>query len=193
MRFTRDRRPPVEQAKSGIRIAGAMVASVVVVALFGLAYSQILDADHVRRSRTGWLLMIALATVLSLTVQYWRRWFFYLPGYLGLRSSLWLLLGWFSPKGFILICFSLLMLAMAATSFRFSQSASMRTLDRAILLVAAACLLASMLEFFVRGQGAMALLFATVADLALFASRFYATRKLRQRARHDSGPLTLNR
>jgi hypothetical protein len=193
MRFTRDRRRPLEQAKSGLRIAGALVASVIVVALFGLAYSRILDADQGRRSLTGWPLMIGLAIGLELTVQYWRSWFFCLPGYLGVRSSLWFLLGWFSPKGFIFIGFALLMLAMAATSFRFSQSATVHAFDRAILLVAAACLLASMLELFARGQSAMALLFAAVGDLVLFGSRFYPSARSRQRARHDSGPLTLNR
>jgi hypothetical protein len=72
MRFTHDRRRPLEQTKSGLRIAGALVASVVVVALFALAYSQILHADHGRHSLTGWPLMIGLATGLAFTVQYWQ-------------------------------------------------------------------------------------------------------------------------
>ena len=193
MRFTRDRRPPIEQAKSGLRIVGAMIASVVTVFLFGLGYVQILNADHARRPLTGWLLIAALTITLGLTVQYWRRWFFCIPGYLGMRSSLWLLLGWFSPKGFVYIGFPILMFAMFGMSFRFRESAKLRGSDRAVLLITAACLLAAMLELFSQPPGATALLYAAIGDLALFASRFYPTRKSRPRAAHDAAPLTLNR
>lgn len=193
MRFTRDRRPPLAQGKSGLRIAGAMVATVVTVALFGLAYVQISNADHTHSSRTGWLLMITLVAALGLTVQYWRHWFFFIPGYLGMRSFLWLLLGWFSPRGFVFIGFAILMFAMCGLSFRFGESAKLRGVDRAILLATAACLLAAMLEFLSKGPNAMALIFAALGDATLFASRLYSTRKSRQRATNHSAPLTLSR
>jgi len=192
MRLTSDKRPPIEQVKSGLRIVGAMVATVATVALFGLAYVEILNADHTRHSLTGWLLMIVLAIALGLTVQHWRRWFFFVPGYLGVRFSLWLLLGWFSPRGFVLVVFSLLMLAMAAMSFRFRESAKARAFDRATLLVTAACLLAAMLGFFSQGPSATALIFATGGDLILFTSLFYPTCKSRRRATHTPAPLTPN-
>jgi hypothetical protein len=193
MRFTRDRRPPMEQVKSGLRIAGAMVASLATVSLFGLGYVEILNADHTRHPLTGWLLMIALATALAFTVQYWRRWFFFIPCYLGMRSSLGLLLGWFSPRGFVFIGFPILMFAMFGLSLRFGESAKLRGLERAVLLATGGCLLAAMLEFMSREPNPMALVFAAIGDLVLFTSRFYSTRKSRQRATHDSAALTLNR
>jgi hypothetical protein len=186
MRFTRDRRPPLEQAKSALRIAGAMAATVFTISLFVFGYVQIASADHTRNPLTGWLLMIALATTVALTVQYWRRWFFFIPGYLGMRSSLGLLLGWFAPRGFVFIGFPILMFAMFGMSFRFGESAKLRWFDRVVLLSTAACLLAAMLEFLLRGPNATALIFAAIGDLALFASRFYPTRKSRHRATRDS-------
>ena len=189
MRFIRDRRPPMEQVKSGLRIVGAAIGSVAAVALFGLAYAQIANVDRAHNPSAGWLLIIVLTATLALTVQYWRRWFFFIPGYLAMRSSLWLMLGWFSPKGFVFIGFAVLMFVMSGMSFRFRESNKLGGVDRAILLVTAACLLAAMLEFFSQGHSAMSLLFAAIGDLALTASRFFPTRKSRHRPAHDSEPL----
>ncbi|HEX4751185.1 MAG TPA: hypothetical protein VH302_16715 [Bryobacteraceae bacterium] len=161
-----------------------MVATVVTVSLFGLAYVQISNTDHTHNSRTGWILMITLVAALGLTVQYWRRWFYFVPAYLGLRLGSWLMLGWFSPGGFILVAFPLLMFAMAAMSFRFSESVKLRLSDRTILLVTAAFLFAAMLELFAQPPNAMALVYAAIGDLALFTSRIYATRKSRRHASH---------
>jgi hypothetical protein len=187
MRFTSDRRPPIEQVKSGLKIAGAITSSVAAIALFGLAYVQISNAG---RPLTGWLIMIGLATSMALTVQYWRRWFFFVPTYLGLRSSLWLLLGWFSPGGYVLVIFPVLMLAMAVMSFRFRQITGVRASDRAVLLFAAACLLASLLQLFSETPSAMALLFAALGDSVLFVSRFYPPHRPHRRAQPDSAPST---
>ena len=193
MRFTRDRRPPMEQVKSGLRIVGAAIASVAAVALFGLAYVQIANVDRAHNPLAGWLLIIVLTATLALTVQYWRRWFFFIPGYLAVRSSLWLLLGWFSPKGFVFVGFAVLMFVMFGMSFRFRESNKLGGVDRAILLVTAACLLAAMVEFFLQRQSAMSLLFAAIGDLALIASRYFPSRKPRQRPAHDSEPLAQHR
>ncbi len=193
MRTTRGRRPPIEQVKSGLRIAGAMVATVATLALFALAYGQIVNPSHTHGPLVGWLLMATLTAAVTSTVQYWRRWFPLVPGYLGMRSSLGLLLGWFSPRGFVYIIFPILMFAMCAMSFRFGESAKMRAFDRALLLVTAACLLATMLEFLAHGLSAVALLFAGIGDLALFSSRIYLTRKKRPRMTDDATPLTLTR
>lgn len=193
MRFNRDRRTPLEQAKSGLRIVGAMVATLAAISLFALAYAQIANAHHTRSAAAGWLLVIALTAILSLTVQYWRRWFFFIPGYLGMRSSLGLLLGWFSPGGFVYIGFPILMFVMFAMSLRLRESDKLRAFDHGTLLVTAACLLAAMLEFLSKDPNQMALLFAAIGDLVLLASWIYSSRKSRQRAVHDAAPLTLNR
>jgi hypothetical protein len=110
-----------------------------------------------------------------------------------MRSSLFLLLGWFSPRGFVYVGFPILMFVMSAMSFRLRESHKLRAFDRATLLVAAACLLAAMLEFLSKEPNQMALLFAAVGDLALLTSLINSSRKSRQRAVHDAAPLTLKR
>ena len=165
-----------------------MVVTVATFSLLGLAYAQIVNANQTPNRIAGWLLMIALAVVLGLTAQYWRRWFFVLPGYFGIRSSLGLLLGWFSPKGFVFVAFPVLMFAMGALSFRFSETPKLRAVDRAVLLFATACMLAAMFEMFTKELGLRALLLAGLGDLALLLSRIGRTRKLNRRAESDSTP-----
>ena len=182
MKFSRDRRTPAEQAKSGLRIAGALMVTVATLALLGWSYLQIVTGDRAHNRFTGWMVLLALAVLLGLTVQYWRRWFFFLPGYFGIRSGFWLLLGWFSPRGVVFVVFPILMFAMAVMSFRLSKPPRLRALDRAVLLVTAACLLAAMLEMFTKEPGVRALLFAGIGDLALLLSRVGRTGKQRHRA-----------
>ena len=89
--------------------------------------------------------------------------------------------------------FPILMFVMFAMSIRLRESHKLRAFDRATLLVTAACLLAALLEFLSKGPNQMALLFAAIGDVALLISWIYSGRKSRQRAAHDSAPLTLGR
>lgn len=104
MRISRDRRPIAKQAKSGLKIAGAMVASLTALALTAISYELIVDLDGSHHVVLGWLLMCAVAAVLAMTAQYWRHWFYFLPGYVMMRSLLWVFFGWFSPKGYLIYC-----------------------------------------------------------------------------------------
>ena len=192
MRFDRDRRTPLEQARSGLRIVGAIVATLATIWLFAVGYAMIANADHTSSPIVGWGLVIVLTATLILTVQYWSRWFFCVPGYLGMRSSIGLLLGWFSPGGFAFVCFPILMFAMFGLSFRFRKSAKPRRSDRLALLVTAACLLAATLEFLAKAPN-LALLFAAIGDVVLSIAWIYSSRKSRRRATSNSEPLTLNR
>ena len=168
-----------------------MVASVATVLLFALAYVQMANQDHAHiRLRAGYWRYAH--SHLGLDNEYSRRWFFFVPGYLGMRSLAMATAGLVSPRGFVYVGFPVLMFAMFGMSLRFSESAKLRAFDRGILLFTAACLLAAMLKFFSQ-PSVMALLFAAIGDLVLLTSRFYPTGKSRQRAAHDVAPLTLNR
>jgi hypothetical protein len=137
--------------------------------------------------------MAAAAVVTVLTVQYWRRWFLLIAGYFGMRLSLGLLLGWFSPKGFVYVTFPVLMSAMAVLSFRFGKPARVQIADRIALLLAAACLLAAVAGFLSPQPKAMALGFAAAGDLVLWLSQMYPTwkrRKSRKRIEPSSALLT---
>jgi len=101
MHLTRDRRTWTQQATSGLKIAAAIVATIAAFALVASAYIRIARLDGGDHVTAGWLLLAAITIVLSATAQYWAHWFYFLPGYVAMRSSLFLILGWFSPRGFI--------------------------------------------------------------------------------------------
>jgi hypothetical protein len=99
MLFMRDRRTIMEQAESGLKIAGALVASFFALMLIAVAYAQIANGDGAHHVVTGWFLMVGMAIALAATVQFWSRWFYGLPAYFGVRLFGWFMLGWFSPSG----------------------------------------------------------------------------------------------
>jgi hypothetical protein len=186
MRFTTDRRTALEQAKSGLKIAGAMVSTVVAGIAFATAYIDILGkngADHVLR---GWLLGAATGVVVLVTIEYWRRWFFYIPGYLATRTSLGLLLGWASPVGYIFVVFPVLMFAMATLSFRFSRPAKLGAVDRIVLVVSLLLMSCAVpLSLSVQPRP-MALAFAGAADVLLLLARMLSVFHSPRRARGTS-------
>jgi hypothetical protein len=96
----RDRRTWTQQATSGVKIAAAIIATIAALALIASAYIRIASLDGGHHAVAGWLLLGSITIVLSATAQYWGRWFYFLPGYVAMRSSLWMILGWFSPRGF---------------------------------------------------------------------------------------------
>jgi hypothetical protein len=175
---------------SGLKIGGAMVASLTALALIGIAYFEIVNVEGKQHAALGWLLMATMASILALTIQYWRHWFFFIPGYLGVRSSLGLLLGWFSPRGFVFVGFPVLVFAMAAMSFRFSKPARIPAFDRITLLLVAACLLAALSGFLSPEPKVTVLIFTAVGDLFLLLSQIRKTARVRKRTSQGSVPPT---
>jgi hypothetical protein len=98
MHLSRDRRTWTQQATSGVKIASAIVATAAALGLIASAYIRIARLDGGNHVTAGWLLLAAVTIVLSATAQYWGRWFYFLPGYVAMRSSIWMILGWFSPS-----------------------------------------------------------------------------------------------
>ncbi len=186
MQFTRDRRTPTEQVKSGLRIAGAMVSTVVVGIAFTYAYVDILGKSGAGHALRGWLLGAVTGAVVLATIEYWRRWFFFIPGYFGIRTSLGLFLGWASSIGYIFIVFPVLMLAMAALSFRFSQPAKLRISDR-IILVVSLLLMSCAVPLFLSAEPRLtALAFAGSADVLLLLARIRPAFNSQRRTKRTS-------
>lgn len=187
MRLRRDRRTFKEQAKSGLMIAGALLASLAALMLIAIAYDEIVKIGGTHRL-AGWLLMISLGAVLVLTAQHWSRWFYFLPGYIAMRSAGWLLLGWFSARGFIFISFPLLISAMAVLSFRYSKLKALRVIDRAVLMIALACLLGSFSGLHAQPKASV-LGFAALGDLVLWLARLADNHRKTRKNRTDSASL----
>ena len=188
MKF-RDRRTALEQAKSGLKIAGAMLVTFAICILLAGAYAQIVNVDGTHSVLRGWLLMAASAAITVATARYWRHWFFLVAAYLGMRSSLGMLLGWFSPRGFVFIIFPVLILTMTALSFRFAKARRIQMADRVALVIAAACLFGAIVGFLSPQPRVTALGFAAVGDLALGLSWMHSIRRSRnssKRIEHQS-------
>jgi len=172
MRLSHDRRTWTQQATSGVRIAAAIVATIAALALIASAYIRIARLDGGNHVTAGWLLLSAITIVLSATAQYWGRWFYFLPGYVAMRFTLWVLLGWFSPRGFIFVLFPLLMAIMAVLSFRFSKQKRIGVRDRIVLMFVCACFLGSLSGFFAHEAKSSALVVAVVGNLTLLLEKF---------------------
>ena len=167
MRISCDRRSVGHQAISGVKIAGAMLATFATLALIVVAYFQITKFDSGLHVLAGSLLMVAIVVGLSTAVQYWHRWFYFLPGFVAVRSGWWVLLGWFSPRGYILIGFSLLMAIMPFLSYRFAKITRISAIHRFILLSTLACFLGSGAAVLSAEPKISALALAGLGDLIL--------------------------
>jgi hypothetical protein len=183
MHISHDRRTWTQQATSGVKVAAAIVATIAALAFIASAYIRIAGLDGGDHVTAGWLLLMAIIIVLSVTAQYWGRWFYFLPGYIAMRSSLGMILGWFSPRGFIFVLFPLLMAMMAVLSFRFSKLKRVRAGDRIILMFAFACFLGSLAGFLAQEPKSSALVVAVVGNLALLLERFFVRHRGMQRER----------
>jgi len=168
MRISRDRRSVGEQAKSGVKIAAAILATFATLALIAVAYLQITKVKDGHHVLGGWFLMAALFVVLSTTVQFWCRWFYLLPGFVVMRLGLGALLRWFSPHGYIPIGFLILTAIMSVLSYRFSKVARILVIDRIVLLAALACFVGSVPAALSEEPKISALILACLGDLVLW-------------------------
>ena len=183
MNLRRDRRSIVDQTKSGLKIAGAMVSTLTICFAFAYGYDAVSQANGTGHVIRGWVVMGGVTAVTLLTVQYWRLWFFYIPGFLGMRTAIGLFLGWFSPRGYVWVIFPALMLGMAMLSYRFSRLSKIRATDRVVLILAVCSLASSVSKFFGPQPSATSLLFAGVGVAVLLLSRIVSAQNSRSRHR----------
>lgn len=119
------------------------------------------------------MLLASLIAFLLATLQLWRIWFPYIPGYLGIRFLLGFYFGWLMPNisGLWAFIFPLLMFVMAFLSFRYSKNNfRMSIADRAALFVALLCLLVAITELFVLGLVKSVVILSAVGDGVLLLS-----------------------
>ncbi len=166
----RDKRPPLEQVKSGFRIVGRMLAvfSVALGFLIGCRKIQIPQLPH--DPLIGIIIVVLSVGIMIATARYWAAWFFGLVAYCAWR---------FLSRGFFLASVShtsmLLMagsfagtLAMAFLTYRFtSKRYTVTALDRATLVIATICLLLTIVFFADTYRSAVVF---SVGVVALFVS-----------------------
>ena len=173
MKFNRDNRSVSEQLKSGLKMAGAFVVSVVTIALFAKGYELQVHPGSSRDLVVGRLLLASVIAFLLATMQFWRIWFPYIPGYLGMRSLFGFYFGWLMPNisGLWAFIFPLLMFGMVFLSFRYSKkNYRMSITDRLTLFVALVCLFLAITELFLLGLAKSVVVLSAVGNGVLLLS-----------------------
>jgi hypothetical protein len=167
------KRSAIEQAKSGVRIAVALVASIIVVALFAAGYTGIIQPDTQHNPVRAWAFVATALIVLVLTVRFWKNWFFGIPGTIGGRVLIALAFGARFPdisfRWLITLC--VLMVATAVLSIRFREKPKLSGFDQLNLLIAALSVLISIPSLFgMLPQNPRVLFAVGIGDIGLFLS-----------------------
>ena len=142
-----DRRPVIEQVKSGVRIVGKILVA------FAIAVTFMAGCELVRMPRysyplvLGWALIFVSVLVMTTTVKFWAAGFFGFVAYGALRC----LGGVFVADAFHVsrlyaVIVSLSAFAMALLSYRFTSGRlHITAIDRASIVIAASCVLLTFL------------------------------------------------
>jgi hypothetical protein len=81
-----DKRPVIEQVKSGFKIAGAILISSAAALSFISGYIDVVTPEkgHVA---LGWAILVVVTATLLFTVRFWANWFCGVASYLAVRST----------------------------------------------------------------------------------------------------------
>jgi hypothetical protein len=143
----RDERPVVEQIKSGFLIVTKMLAAVAIAVTFLLGFTLIRTPRNWPYIAFGWLLVTVSVVAMITTVRFWAAGFFGFVAYGALRSLAGILVAdAFHVSRLYMVIVSASVFAMALLSYRFiSKNLHLTPTDRAGIVVAASCLLATVL------------------------------------------------
>ena len=145
--MNRDRRPVIEQVKSGFRIVGKMLVAFAIAVTFMTGSALIWPPRNSYQLALGWALILMSVLVMTTTVRFWAAGFFGFIAYGALRS----LGGVFVADVFrvsrlYMFIVSLSAFAMALLSYRFtSRRLHITAIDRASIVIAASCVLLTFL------------------------------------------------
>jgi len=145
--MNRDRRPVIEQVKSGFRIVGKMLVAFAIAVTFMAGCELIRAPRYSYQFALGWVLVLVSILVMATCVKFWAAGFFGFIAYGAYRS----LGGVFVADVFhvsrqYMVIVSVSAFAMAILSFRFtSKQFHIRAIDRASIVIAACCVLLTFL------------------------------------------------
>ena len=143
----RDRRPVIEQVKSGFRIVGKMLVAFAIAVTFMAGSAVIRTPRYSYQLALGWALILISLLVMTTTVRFWAAGFFGFIAYGAFRC----LGGVFVADVFhisrlYMVIVSVSAFAMALLSYRFtSRRLNITAIDRASIVIAASCVLLTFL------------------------------------------------
>jgi hypothetical protein len=152
-----DKRPVIEQVKSGFKIAGAILTSFAAVILFTVSYVDVTTPER-QHVALGWMILITIAATLLFTVRFWATWFCGVASYLAVRSTL---LIFFAHKGKlslpIAIGITVSLWLIAILSIKFYKKRGFSKFDQICITTAALCLFWGFARLGVMGDNTMLL------------------------------------
>ncbi len=135
-----EKRPAIEQVKSGFRIAGAILTSFAAFLLFTIGYVDVTTPEK-QYGGLGWVILLTTVVSMFVTVRFWATWFCGIVSYLALRSTLLVL---FAQKGrmspWVAVGLSLSLWLMAVLSIQFYHRHKFSYFDQLSITTAAVCL-----------------------------------------------------
>ena len=187
----RDGRPPLEQVKSGLRLASKMLAAFGTVLLFANGCSRIQAMELPHYPFIG-IIMVALSIgIMIVTVRYWAEWFSALCAYGALRllTRGLLFASAYHVSTLSVACLLAGLLVMALLTYRFTSKRYVMTqLDKATLVISTVCMLTSLLF----SESSRSVAVFSVGGLCLLVSWLaYSARKHNYRKSHRSPALPI--
>jgi len=146
--MNRDRRPVIEQVKSGFRIVGKMLVAFAIAVTFTAGCELIRAPRHSAQTVLGSVLIIVSILVMTTTVRFWAAGFFGFIAYCALRFLSGVFLAdTFHVSRFYMAIVSASAFAMAILSYRFTpKKFHITAIDRASIVIAAGCVLLTFLS-----------------------------------------------
>ena len=180
--MNRDRRPVIEQVKSGFRIVGKMLVAFAIAVTFMAGSALIRAPRYSYQFALGWALILMSILVMTTTVRFWAAGFFGFIAYGALRS----LGGVFVADVFhvsrlYMFIVSLSAFAMALLSYRFtSRRLHITAIDRVSIVIAASCVVLT----FLFGDNYLGLAVFNAGNVSLLVS--WAVARLSRHNRHKT-------
>lgn len=180
--MNRDRRPVIEQVKSGFRIVGKMLVAFAIAVTFMAGCALLRTPKYSYQLDVGWALIFMSILVMTATVKFWAAGFFGFIAYGAWRSLGGVLVAdVYHVSRLYMVIVSVSAFAMALLSYRFtSRRLHIRAIDRASIVIAASCVLLT----FLFGDNYWGLAVFNAGNLSLLLS--WGVVRLARHNRHKS-------
>ncbi len=170
----RDQRSVREQVKSGLRIAGEILASFAAFLAFSTGYSYVARPEQ-QRVVIGWIILVTTVVIMFASVRVWANWFCGVVSYIAVRSIVLLflvLVGLVHASVWYVAGFCGLAWLLALLSIRFYRRRNFSILDHVSLTGGAAFLFLGILRVGATGSKNAGLIPLVIAIALLVPSAF---------------------
>jgi hypothetical protein len=165
-----DKRPAIEQVKSGLRLVGAMLTAFAAVLLISIGYIAVTTPQK-QHVALGWLILLLTVSAMFATAQFWVNWFCGLACLAALRCTF---LPFFVHQARLslgaAIALSASLWLMAILSVQFYRTRKLSIFGQVSITTAAVCLSCGFARLGIVGDGGMLLPILIGIPLLVFSN-----------------------